>query len=547
MIGVYSCLFLCWVTQCIPCTSSANDPNGVVVVSLRPGQQLRGLNNTSAFGQTVYTFYGVPYAAPPTGGRRFRPPEPAPDWTGIRDAITESSICPQGSVRTEDCLYLNVFTPDVNATLPVFVWIHGGGFMIGSAYADGDGATIAPQGVVAVTINYRLGPFGFLSTGDDIMPGNYGMLDQILALKWVQKYIRAFGGDPGQVTIGGQSAGAHSVSFMIISPLAKGLFHRGIMESGSSLALTALERPGTKEQVRETSLELAARVGCNQSLSSSILQCLQRVDVNDLMDANKNFAPMPRIETTFGFIPEEPLILIQKGNYNKVDTLHGTNSGEWTGSFPESNNISVVKQEFVNIMKSQLKYFIKADAMTSLMTDAYTTNVTDAFTLEKMIVHAVADIKYGGATIVETSKYVTTGDNRTNHFLYEFDYRISGTTTPAWRGVVHGAERCFVFYPDVRYNYSTADDRAMGQAVQTMWANFIKYGDPTPSGVSVMLNSGNNTVKWNKFTNTTPNMLKIDEPSKLVTYPRLFLVSLYERILQLMKSASRSTNFRYKS
>ncbi|CAG5129356.1 unnamed protein product [Candidula unifasciata] len=526
MCGVYFSLL---ILSCIAHTiHSQAIPH--VTISLGPAQHLRGLNTTQGSGHRVYKFLGIPYARPPLGDRRFRPPEPEPDWTGVKDAVNRSSICPQGNSRTEDCLYLNVFTPDVNGTLPVFVWIHGGGYTTGSAFGDGDGATMAPQGIVTVTINYRLGPLGFMSTGDAAMPGNYGMLDQVLALKWVKKYIKAFGGDPTQVTIGGESAGAHSVSLLIVSPLTKGLFHRAVMESGSGLALTALERPGTRTKLRTTTLRSAARVGCNQAASSEILQCLQKVDIQHLMNATRDFTPLPRIETTFGFMPEEPITLIRNGNYNKVDTLHGTNSGEGAGNVVDAKNDGVTLQEFRNTIGSQVGGFLNAGAITSLFTDAYTANLTDPFLLRQTLVHAVADIKYGGATMVETSKYVLAPN--TKHFLYEFAYRITGTGSPEWQGVGHAAERGFVFYG----GFSHPNDKAIGETVQKMWANFIKNGDPTPTDITIKLESGSNTIKWNAFTNNNPRMLIIDAPSKLVTYPRLFVVPLFEKILEIMQS-----------
>lgn len=475
-----------------------------------------------------------------SGDRRLKPPEPEPDWTGVKEAVTKSAICPQNDVTTEDCLYLNVFTPDVHGAHPVFVWFHGGSYTIGSAFKDGDGETMAPQGVVTVTINYRLGPLGFMSTGDAAMPGNYGMLDQIQALKWVQKYIRSFGGDPSQVTIGGGSAGSHSVSLMIASPLAKGLFHRGIMESGSGLALTALERPGMKVKLREATLRSATRMGCTQAASAEVLKCVQQVGIRHFMNASRDFVPFPRVETTFGFLPDEPFQLIQSGNYNKVDTLHGTNSGEWNQVINDDHNNGVTEEEFRTTIASQLGSFINGETIARIFSEAYTTNVTDPFLLRAKLVTAVSDIKYGGATIVETNKYLTTPNAHTKHFLYEFDYRISGTSNAAWRGVAHGGERRFVFYPDVRYNFATPNDKALGREVQTLWANFIKHGDPTPSDVTIALENGNNVIKWSPFTVSNPKLLKIDAPSSLVTHQRQFLIPLFERILGIMQSDDKS-------
>ncbi|CAG5129353.1 unnamed protein product [Candidula unifasciata] len=521
----------------------AKDPRQTVVIDLGANQKLRGLNVSSPSGVNVYTFYGIPYALPPVGNLRFQPPKPALERTGIRDAVSKSAICPQfttedlTSVRSEDCLYLNVFTPDVNASLPVLVWIHGGGYRAGSAYNDGDGATFAPQGVVAVTINYRLGGLGFLSTGDDVMPGNYGMLDQVLALKWVQKYISAFGGDPAQVTIGGESAGAFSVSLLVVSPLTKGLFKRAIMESGSALNLGAVERASSKTKVRDATLRSAARVGCNQTSSAEILQCLQAVKVDVLLNATQDAVIDPRIESKFGFLPDYPINLLKAGNYSKVDTIQGANSGEGSSAVQDPEDDGVTRLQFESVVTSQLGSFSKSGDIVKEFVDAYIGNETDPLVLRSILVQAVTDLRFGVSTLTEINKYATAPNAATKHFLYQFRYRMSGTRTPAWRGVDHAAERRFVFYPDSRYNYSTADDRAVGRQVQTMWANFIKYGDPTPTSVQTST-GGPKLVKWEPFTPAKPKLLEIDVVSKLVTYTRLSLINLFERILGLANSPS---------
>ena len=197
-------------------------------------------------GTDVVAFKGLPYAAPPTGDRRWRPPVSADPWRDVRDATQFGPQCPQlGSARSmlatsEDCLSLNVWTPAKSAgeRLPVMVWIHGGGFVIGSgALPQYDGEQLARRGVVLVTLNYRLGPLGFFAhpalsrESSHRVSGNYGLLDQIAALRWVHANIAAFGGDPGNVTVFGQSGGAWSTCVLIVSPLARGLLHRAIAES----------------------------------------------------------------------------------------------------------------------------------------------------------------------------------------------------------------------------------------------------------------------------------------------------------------------------
>ncbi len=221
----------------------------------------------------VLRFSGIPYAAPPVGPRRYLPPEPHDGWSGVLDATAYGAICPQPPMMLaqllgeepepehEDCLFLNVFTPACDdAARPVMVWIHGGGFMMGSgSSAMYDGAHLVRRGdVVVVTINYRLGALGFLHT-DDLGHGegtaNAGIADQIQALRWVRDNIAAFGGDPANVTIFGESAGAMSVGTLLGTPAAQGLFHRAILQSGAAHNVSTLTHAG---EVREA---LLARLG----------------------------------------------------------------------------------------------------------------------------------------------------------------------------------------------------------------------------------------------------------------------------------------------
>ncbi|MFC4014245.1 carboxylesterase/lipase family protein [Nonomuraea purpurea] len=202
-------------------------------------------------------FFGIPYAAPPVGALRWRPPDPAPGWTRVRQATEFGPICPQtaGAVFTprasrqdEDCLYLNVWTATVDpqAKQPVMVWIHGGGYLGGGGCEDGtDGSALAGLGVTVVSFNYRLGAFGYLAHPD--FGSNFGLQDQIAALQWVQQHITQFGGDPERVTVFGQSAGAHSVRTLLSSPSAAGLFHRAILQSGGGERFTFdAKQPGER-------------------------------------------------------------------------------------------------------------------------------------------------------------------------------------------------------------------------------------------------------------------------------------------------------------
>ncbi|NXI57444.1 SASB hydrolase, partial [Chloroceryle aenea] len=204
--------------------------------------------------RNVNVFLGLPFAKPPVGPLRFSEPQPPEPWKGVRDATSYPPMCLQDKVQgqffsdfitnrkekvllqvSEDCLYLNVYTPSStdNEKLPVFVWIHGGGLVFGAASSYDGSALAAFDNVVVVTIQYRLGIVGYFSTGDKHARGNWGYLDQVAALQWIQENIIHFGGDPLSITIAGESAGGVSVSALVLSPLAKGLFHKAISESGT--------------------------------------------------------------------------------------------------------------------------------------------------------------------------------------------------------------------------------------------------------------------------------------------------------------------------
>ena len=211
------------------------------------------VKGTTVADGAVKVFSGIPYAAPPVGDLRWRPPQPVTPWQGVKDATVPGAACMQGKVFDdisfpqlgEDCLTVNVYTPAKAERLPVMVWIHGGGFYAGGGPEPRhDGQAFARKGIVLVTINYRLGVFGFLAhpelTKESAVKasGNYGLLDQVAALRWVKDNIAAFGGDPGNVTIFGESAGSFAVSALMASPLAKGLFHKAIGESGAFFSTT---------------------------------------------------------------------------------------------------------------------------------------------------------------------------------------------------------------------------------------------------------------------------------------------------------------------
>src|SRR5262245_8721122 len=309
-----------------PMSASAAAGSPVVATDKGP---VRGV----ATGE-VQAFLGIPYAAAPIGDLRWRPPQEHAAWQGVRDASELGAHCPQlaspyGRPSTsEDCLFLNVFAPGKTNQgrphlLPVMFWIHGGGLVVGES--DGyDPARLVAQDVVVVTINYRLGELGFLAhpalaaespTGAS---GNYGLMDQQAAMRWVERNIRAFGGDPDNVTIFGESAGGLSVHSQLSSPLAGGLFHRAIVQSGAY----SLTQP-TQAAAEDAGKVFAANAGC----SSQTAACLRSLSVSAILTAQPGGTMVPNVD---GFLLALTVIsACTTGHFNHVPVIEGSNHDEW--------------------------------------------------------------------------------------------------------------------------------------------------------------------------------------------------------------------------
>ena len=302
----------------------------------------------------VLVFRGIPYAAPPVGELRWRAPQPAAKWSGVRDASKLGHNCMQHQPYddidpftagvSEDCLYLNVWTATLNPKQkrPVMVWIHGGGFWAGFGGEERhNGAPLAKKGAVVVTLNYRLGPFGFLahpalaSASPNDPVGNYGLLDQIAALRWVKRNIEKFGGDPSRVTIFGESAGGMSVGSLIASPLAKGLFQRAILESGTGVGGIGVFTRDTAQAIAKLFVDSLHFSGPD----ADIVRQLRAADAKTLLDASLHIGPQysPRFfPVVDGWVlPHAVDTALQRGSANLVPVIVGTNrdeGDEWMGA-----------------------------------------------------------------------------------------------------------------------------------------------------------------------------------------------------------------------
>ncbi|KAL0810671.1 hypothetical protein ABMA28_010004 [Loxostege sticticalis] len=313
-------------------------------VTVTPSGTIRGSWMTTRRGRRVQAYRGVPYAEPPTGELRFQPPKLITSYSSEVNASAEGPGCPQPVVDStffvdEDCLRLNVYTTDNKRKkpVPVLVYIHSGGFYAGSGRSDVAGPSyLLDRDMVLVAINYRLASLGFLSTGDKYAPGNNGYKDQVAALKWVKRNIRAFGGDPDLVTVAGCSAGAFSVMLHMLSPMSKGLFHRAISISGSPIS----QVPERHHQ-RELAERQARLVGCPTTSSKAIIDCLKTKDFRELGNTLDSFFDFgydptlvwaPIIEPDVGqerFIASSPLQALQQGKMHAVPYIISQTTGEF--------------------------------------------------------------------------------------------------------------------------------------------------------------------------------------------------------------------------
>lgn len=443
---------------------------------------------------TIRIFKGIPFAAPPTGANRWKAPQPAAKWDGVRKAETFSPTCATGaapgkgkaSTANEDCLYANVWTGAQSAgeRRPVFVWTYGGGFTGGSG-SEGryDGEALAKKGLVVVTYNYRLGTFGFFAhpeltkeSGHN-SSGNYGMHDMQAALRWVQKNIAAFGGDPGKVTIAGESAGGILVGAMVASPEGKGLFQRAVSQSAGFMGLT-INKTRTREQAEETGAKAAGANTLAQLRAMSTEEIgtnLRGVQAGLIIDG--------------WMIPVDPSVTFSQGKQNKVDVLLGSNQDEGT---------------FAGLSRP----------VTAAQTQGYGTLAADfgrlypSATTEEAAASGLmlARDQVGWHMRTWAQAQVAGGKKA---FVYYFTRVAPGQT----RGATHTAELPYMFQNPPAAGWADVD-HALSDQMSTYWANFVTTGDPNGKGLPVWqaYDAKKNDAQAMVFGNTTAFGAHIEAP-----------------------------------
>ena len=477
----------------------------------------------------VRVFKGIPYSAPPVDSLRWRSPQPPAAWSGVRAADRFAPTCmqtppPEGSFyqveffpmpepMDEDCLYLNVWTAaeSADARLPVMVWIHGGGFTQGSGSMPSfDGEALAAEGAVLVTLNYRLGVFGLLAhpalteEADYGASGNYGLLDQLAALRWVRANIAAFGGDPKRVTLFGQSSGAGNVNTLMASPHAAGLFHRAILQSGSAFAF------GRKSPLAEAEQQGQAFA---DSLGLGSIAALRALPADTLLVRSRGFSFKPVID---GWVlPEAVDRVFARGEQHAVPVLAGTTADEGATLFGPRLNAEIFRALV------ERRYGAEAEAFLALYPADTDAAARTAFN------RSFRDELAWGAETLAGMHVETRG---ADVYLYHFT-RVSPGRDPERYGAFHSSDLVYVFGTlDAVDRPWTPSDRALSELMRAYWTNFAATGDPNAPDLPA----------WPAFDRQHPFVLTLGDevgPGPLLEQPKR---RFYERQWAAQSNATRN-------
>ncbi|KAK2587834.1 hypothetical protein KPH14_003932 [Odynerus spinipes] len=506
-----------------------------VITTVKQGK-LEGGVCQSVLGVSYICFKGIPFAAPPLGKLRFQDPEPPAPWTGVRDAWSIKVNCalqkdeypPFEIIGDEDCLYLNVYTPALSGLRPVMVYIHGGGFLSGSGvdtFVKPD--YLITKDVVLVTINYRLGFLGFLNLNDEVAPGNQGLKDQVAALKWIQENISNFGGDANNVTILGPSAGAASVHYLTLSPMAKGLFHKAICQSGASKCPWAWS-----ESQAGYSFKLAAILGKDSRDPNEIVEFLRTVPASLITQAqSKVLTPnqtalmcLPVRPTTDSkssnpFLPSN---FEELSNDQNIPMMMGYDNMEFIMFFTDPSDEGLKKIE--NLLQQHVERYATTndpDKIAQLMRDVRKHFFGDK-PITKEDIPAMIKLLSDIYMICPVNDVVDDRRKRNTAptYLYQFSYVGDEVTLTDIllkhlinfdnykyfpKGASHVDELSYLFYiPRCKVDNPLppavgTTDRIMIERLTRLWTNFAKTGNPTPS-LDEYITSYWKPVTQNEFT-----------------------------------------------
>lgn len=478
---------------------------GVTTIDVNSVSTSAGLvSGKTTDDQAVKIFMGIPFAAPPVGELRWKAPQPVVPWTGVRPCVTPPASAMQATPKpffcwskefmapesplSEDCLYLNVWTPAKTAqdSLPVMVWIHGGAFTGGSGTVPlYNGEQMARKGVVFVTINYRLGIFGFLahpelSAESDLKTsGNYGILDQIAALKWVKENIAAFGGNPGNVTIDGQSAGSFSVNILMVSPLAKGLFQRAIGQSGAMFG-KQFHMANSLQEAEQSGREITDKMGIRSIADLRTLPVDSVLKIPGHFGLTIDDVVIPPVYETFA-----------AGKQNDVSLLTGWNADDGVSFGPPVNAAqfqAMANKQFGENADQYLKLFPAA-------TDE------EAAKSQKL----VSQLSFGWNNYSWARMQSETGKGKS--YLYFFSRVPPGEPN---YGAFHSSEFGYALHTLHLWNRPFTDaDYNLENIMSSYWVNFAKTGDPNGDGLP----------KWPAFNDQNPEVIELGDEIKAEPLP----------------------------
>ncbi|GAB1863192.1 Carboxylic ester hydrolase [Camponotus japonicus] len=520
-----------------------------VEVCVRDGK-LVGIVQKGIYGRYV-AFRGIPYAKPPVGELRFKDPVPPEPWSGRRDATKYGNVAVQIDIikkseiiGDEDCLYLNVFTTDIKSLKkrPVMVWIHGGGFFLGSGDSSFYGPDyIVEKDVVLVTLNYRLGALGFLNLYNEVATGNQGLKDVILALQWVQKNISKFGGDSENVTIFGESAGGAIVHYLTLSPLSEGLFHKAISQSGTTTCPWAFTEPESCSTNK--GFLLAKKLGKVTEDPKDVYEFLKTIDAKKLVETEKFlateeerrqflliFTPSLDHESSNPVFPEDLTTLIHRGV--KVPYLLGFTNCE--GSFLiKSNFYEHLTKETLSQVDSDFKLAIYPRVLATLPKIPITLcQLRSLYFGDKNIseetvanyINLLSDIFFFRG-IMQAADIQMNNDNSGKTYLYQFSYESETSLMKKilnidFPGVSHSEELCYLFYPAIIKELGLSvpapdsEDYKVISRLTQMWTDFAKTGNPTPAITDLT------PIKWTplKRAGDVYDYLDIDVKPRMKTF-----------------------------
>jgi para-nitrobenzyl esterase len=476
----------------------------------------------------VRVFKGIPYAAPPVGELRWRPPQPTSHWDGVRKADEFGAMCMQSAFRgggnppanppkmSEDCLFLNVWTAATSASdrRPVMVWIHPGGYQTGSGSSPvNNGEALARKGVVLVTINYRLGVFGFFShpeltkESEHHASGNYGFMDQVAALQWVQKNIAAFGGDPRRVTVFGDSAGAASIANLMGSPLAKGLFQRASGESGAwmGISLGPMRTLADAEQ---------AGVKTAEALHAQDLADLRAMSAEDLLKGGRGGGPV----IDGWFLPEDVATVFAEGKQNDVPLISGSNKDEGTFFLQPTT-----AEKFIE--RSRARFGDQADAFLKLY---------PASSDEEANASQLAAFRDELAFVNRVWARAQAKTGHSKAFLYYFTHEppppVGATSRGGFgSGATHGSEAQYIFQNLLPRRAWTDLDHQVSDTLSSYWVNFATKGDPNGKGLP----------KWPAFNDTKSNRpMVLGDRAEVGPAPNAAELAFFEQLYEKQRGSA---------